>query len=1120
MDLSTYAPLTGQEEKKKPAPFTPYNTAAQGPLAPKQNSPNPSEFPSFKPADQMMEETRPLKTTEELRAERAALTEQVASKYPQTSSDTELIYDNTSGSVKTTNEAQRATARYEQKKTEPKSPDAPWTIAPMEISHSQLVGFIRTFEASGQRTLTEKREMASTLARMRKGEYESKEQQEEDFAKVAMYIGDAPWKTTKPGYDGTNRVNRKSGGKDVEAMVGGLIRDAGAKVMASIADQEFSTGEEMADWVATQTGTPGRMVLDQLATQEARKARAMGIDNPASQSALFPVLSAIARTAQKEQLAFELDARKQTQEQDLEFQLQTQLLLGDQKTTGTKKSITAGTSLYRPKNGAIELGEEEAPYDPYSIFTSTEPATVTNRKPYTDIAKFNSENSGKYETAREYETALIKHLHDNGYDNLTKAAAEDLLNQPVGQAVTSFSNQLEANEIDALNAQIGQTEATLAAMVSAHGNDARAAFPVEDRSNPNKIIIASRNDYILGVFEQLGASDDLLEEVNLFIMTGETRVDGLDKMVGIFSGYHKSFEKIAKEEIAAEGHSNLANIPAILGAEGTEIISSNRNESLIRKDSEGNIIYAPLDPKEMKNEIANGIYILNKDKNGYNFPTSVIGVKDLPAEEQNVVYDVQRFLTNPELYKTRDKDGVEIEKYPGLKTKIDSAIAEGLYNGEYLIQEPGYQTPQKLSILNGDVLANALISRGVYRIPEPGDYSDLPEGVRGIAPYLTPDIYQALIAPDPTLKSIVVSAEDQKKLLEGISNHANIWAKTPIKDRSLDNLYSGHGISGSSGLENVPGPFADIASENKKVFSKFIKNIIDSDTKDGEAIRALLNSSNVQDVKKGFSMLYKAGETYMRLPLTSTALAFADYGLAVESDLAVIKNGLDDTNVEGYINYVSGLVSGSIPEQDFNIVVDDAIKTIASISKGYDSIGDDVAARRAYQDKYRSVIDNYSATVTSALETMDKQGMTLTREGKSEGPYAKSYSKLEEALLSASERLNEDPSLGSIITEIGRIKYILDHPQIHIDEYGKRMERDMFRDKLEKTLEYYATTYNLDIDKIPEAEKNYFMYGDKKIQFGKVPLPDMLLYLREGGIHSSTERMRKQSDIDDIVRTM
>ena len=137
-----------------------------------------------------------------------------------------------------------------------------------------------------------------------------------------------------------------------------------------------------------------------------------------------------------------------------------------------------------------------------------------------------------------------------------------------------------------------------------------------------------------------------------------------------------------------------------------------------------------------------------------------------------------------------------------------------------------------------------------------------------------------------------------------------------------------------------------------------MKNIIALDTRDGEAISALLNSSNVQDVKKGFAMLYKAGEAYMRLPLTSTALAFADYGLAVESDLAVIQNGLDDTNVEGYINYVSGLVSGSIPEQDFSVVVDDAIKTISSISKGYDSIGDDVAARRSYQDKYRSVIDN------------------------------------------------------------------------------------------------------------------------------------------------------------------
>lgn len=1114
MDLLNNNTFTFEDEKKKPAPFTLYNTAAQGPLAPKQTMPNPMETSVFKSPDRMMEETRPLKTTEELRAERAALTEQVASKYPQTSSDTELIYDNTSGSVKTTNEAQRATARYEQKKTEPQSPDAPWTIAPMEISHSQLVGFIRTFEASGQRTLTEKREMASTLARMRKGEYESKEQQEEDFAKVAMYIGDAPWKTTKPGYDGTNRVNRKSGGKDVEAMVGGLIRDASAKVMASIADQEFSTGEEMADWVATQTGTPGRMVLDQLATQEARKARAMGIDNPASQSALFPVLSAIARTAQKEQLAFELDARKQTQEQDLEFQLKTQSLLGDQ--TGTKKSITAGTSLYKPKNGAIELGEEEAPYDPYSIFTSTEPATVTNKRPYTDIEKFNSENSGKYETAREYETALIKHLHDNGYDNLTKAAAEDLLKASVGHAVTSFSNQLEANEIDALNAQYGLANTTYEAMVSAHGGDASSVFPVADRSDPNNTIIASRNDYVSNVFEQLGASDDLLGEVQLFIDTGETRVDGLDKMVTMLSANHSALEKQARLEIAAEGHSNLANIPAILGADGVEIISSNINESLIRKDSEGNVVYAPLDPEGMKNEIANGIYILN----GYNFPTAVIGVKDLPAEEQNVVYDVQRFLTTPELYKTRDKDGVEIEKYRGLKAKIDLAIAEGLYNGEYFIQEPGYQNPQKLSILNGDVLANALISRGVYRIPEPGDYSDLPEGVRGIAPYLTPDIYQALIAPDPTLKSIVVSAEDQNKLLDGINKHANIWAKTPIKDRSLDNLYSGHAISGTTGLENVPGPFADIAFITKKVFSKFMKNIIASDSKDGEAISALLNSSNVQDVKKGFAMLYKAGEAYMRLPLTSTALAFAAYGLDVGSDLAVIQNGLDDTNVEGYINYVSGLVSGSIPEQDFSVVVDDAIKTIASISKGYDSIGDDVAARRAYQDKYRSVIDNYYATVTSALETMDKQGMTLTREGKSEGPYAKSYRNLEEALLSASERLNEDPSLGSIITEIGRIKYILDHPQMHIDEHGKRIERDMFRDDLEKALEYYATAYNIDIDKIPEAEKNYFMYGDKKIQFGKVTPPDFLLFLREGGVHVSSERTRKQSAVYDIVNNM
>ena len=1026
------------------------------------NPPNPMETSVFKSPDRMMEETRPLKTTEELRAERAALTEQVASKYPQTSSDTELIYDNTSGSVKTTNEAQRATARYEQKKTEPKSPDAPWTIAPMEISHSQLVGFIRTFEASGQRTLTEKREMASTLARMRKGEYESKEQQEEDFAKVAMYIGDAPWKTTKPGYDGTNRVNRKSGGKDVEAMVGGLIRDAGAKVMASIADQEFSTGEEMADWVATQTGTPGRMVLDQLATQEARKARAMGIDNPASQSALFPVLSAIARTAQKEQLAFELDARKQTQEQDLEFQLKTQSLLGDQ--TGTKKSITAGTSLYKPKNGAIELGEE-APYDPYSIFTSTEPATVTNKRPYTDIAKFNSENSGKYETAREYETALIKHLHDNGYDNLTKAAAEDLLKESVGHAVTSFSNQLEANEIDALNAQYGLANTTYEAMVSAHGGDASSVFPVADRSDPNKTIIASRNDYISGVFEQLRASDNLLGEVQLYLTTGETRVDGLDKMVATLSANHSALEKQARLEIAAEGHSNLANIPAILGADGVEIISSNRNESLIRKDSEGNVVYAPLDPEGMKNEIANGIYI----SNGYNFPTSVIGVKDLPADEKNVVYDVQRFLMTPELYKTRDKDGVEIEKYRGLKAKIDLAIAEGLYNGEYFIQEPGYQNPQKLSILNGDVLANALISRGVYRIPEPGDYSDLPEGVRGIAPYLTPDIYQALIAPDPTLKSIVVSAEDQKKLLDGINNHANIWAKTPIKDRSLDNLYSGHGISGSSGLENVPGPFADIAFESKKVFSKFMKNIIASDSKDGEAISALLNSSNVQDVKKGFAMLYKAGEAYMRLPLTSTALAFADYGLAVESDLAVIENGLDDTNVEGYINYVSGLVSGSIPEQDFSVVVDDAIKTIASISKGYDSIGDDVAARRAYQDKYRSVIDNYSATVASALETMDKQGMTLTREGKSEGPYAKSYRNLEIALLSASNNLNNPPELAGVQKQVSIAKYFLENSNRRYKFNGFMQSVDdssELKSYFESIISDYEKQYGLDSSEI------------------------------------------------------
>ena len=1075
------------ERNKKPAAY-PRNNTAKSISVSSPLSPTNEMLPEFKPADQMMEETAPPRTNEERWAEYDAALEEILNKRKPASPYEETTFNGTAGRTETRTQEQIARENYDKQVAAQQanianglqavSDSDPFAVAPMNMGYSEYINFLRAYETSGKRSVSDKREMALSLDRMRKGEFESKKQQETDYAKVALFLESSEWKTVKPGYNGTTRVNRKAGGKGVETVMADLIQGASAKVIAGISDQDFSTSAEISDWVSIQTGVPGGMVLDRLAMQEYRKARAMGIDNPLSQPALFPVLAASARAAQKEQLAFELSARKQTQEQDLEYEIEKQYAL-EGYGGGTKSGTTARTGYQATNFIKVENGEptlvdqkEKQSANPFSIFTST--ATVTRTSiptPNVVVRKIVSGLPDGIETEQKFAEAIASELHKT-YPDLTDVAAEDLFGQSVQREVEQFSAKKDEQYVKDLKSDMDSVSTMISAAKTVSGGKMEDAFPVVDTSDPNNKRIVPINDYIFGVFIESGASPRLLDEVlNALANRGQSAIPEVQKQITELAGSYSPLAKKAMADEYSKGLESTSSARDWFATSSTEVIADSNNANRIITNDEGVVVYAPLSAQDMKKELSskNALYIKNPESGG--IVSVVVGTENLLAEEQEVLKSFQ-YMQNigSDQYTT---------PYPGLKQKVSEAWKMSVYSGEYYVRIPGQNNPEKITIIDGEKLADALSEKGVMRIPKPDSFTDFPESVRAYVPYISEGLYEALLHPS-SVDEIVVSTKDQEALVNGIPTYADRFVSEEGGKKTIENMYTGKDFTGS-GLENLPGPFKDLAFDGKEVFLNFMKNVINGDTENGKVISALLYSDNVNDVNKGLAGVDKVAEEYVRLPISATALAFSAYGADVKSGLKIIENGLDnEKDVSGFINYAASLVGTPPSDKDINVTIKDATRTINAIRTEYNSLGEDVEARRKYQETYKDIIDSHYYMVSSSLDTMNKQGMIETYGNKFNGKHAKEYYDLMIALMSASETLNMAPELGDVKRQISIAKYYLNNPS-EITTYRPRTYEEL-NPKLyfETTLAELPKRYNIDPDTIPASKSGRYEDGTMK----------------------------------------